>query len=217
MITRNKKVIAAICCGLMISGCSTINSYTGEKQTSDATIGAGIGAVSGAAIGALVGGGRGALIGGSLGALTGGLVGHSFDRENEELRQVLVGTGVQVRRSGDSIQLIMASDITFETNHADIRSDFYPILNSVAIVLGKYNKTSITITGFTDNVGSAAYNQQLSENRARSVGAYLVSQNISPNRLFTQGMGKRYPIATNATAAGRAMNRRVVINLRPLS
>lgn len=216
-VLRNKKVIAAFCSVLMISGCATMNPYTGETQTSDTAIGTGVGAVGGAAIGALVGGGRGALVGGALGALTGGLVGHTFDRENEELRQVLVGTGVQVRKYRDSIQLIMASDVTFDTNYADFRSDFYPTLNSVAIVLRKYNKTSITVTGFTDNVGSAAYNQQLSEHRAQSVGSYLVSQGISPNRLFTQGMGKRDPIAPNDSPAGRAMNRRVVITLRPIS
>lgn len=201
---------------LLLSGCSTVNPYTGQAQTSDATVGTGVGALGGAGIGALVGGGRGALIGGALGAVTGGLIGHSFDEENEELRQRLVGTGVQVQRQGNSIQLLMASDVTFNTNQAEVRSGFYPTLNSVAIVLKKYNKTSITITGYTDNVGGDAYNQSLSERRARSVGDFLVSQGVSGNRIFTQGMGKRDPMASNSSASGRAMNRRVVITLRPL-
>jgi len=202
---------------LLLSGCSSINPYTGQQQVSDTTIGTGVGAASGAVVGALVGGGRGAAIGGALGALTGGVIGHTFDDENAELRQRLVGTGVQVQNTGDSIQLLMASDVTFNTNQADVRSGFYPTLNSVAIVLKKYNRTSINITGYTDNVGGDAYNQNLSEQRARSVGDFLISQGISSNRIFTQGMGKRSPVASNATANGRSLNRRVIITLRPLA
>jgi outer membrane protein OmpA-like peptidoglycan-associated protein len=215
-LSRNHKLFATTLSIVILSGCTTVNPYTGEKQTSDSTIGTGIGAVSGAALGALVDGGRGALIGGALGAVTGGLVGHSLDQENEELRNILVGTGVQVHKVGNSIQLIMASDVTFDTNQADVRSNFYPTLNSVAMVLKKYNNNAITVTGYTDNVGNAAYNQVLSEHRAQSVGDYLVSQGIPANRIFTNGMGKRNPVASNATAQGRALNRRVVITLRPL-
>lgn len=201
----------------MLSGCSTINPYTGEKQINDTTIGAGIGTAGGAVFGALVGGRNGALIGGALGAMTGSVIGNIFDRENEELRQVLVGSGVQVRKVGNSIQLIMASDVTFDTNQADVRSGFYQTLDAVAIVFKKYNKNSITITGYTDNVGGDAYNQSLSEQRARSVGNYLISQGVPANRIFTNGMGKRNPMASNATTSGRAANRRVVITLRPIS
>ena len=157
-----------------------------------------------------------AVIGGGLGAVTGGLIGHSLDNENVELRKRLVGTGVQIRKESNSVQLVMASDVTFATNLDDIKSSFYPTLNSVAIVLKKYADTSITITGYTDSSGSIAYNQELSERRARSVGDYLISQGISANRIFTQGMGQRYPVATNNTKVGRALNRRVMITLRPL-
>lgn len=202
---------------ILLSGCTTINPYTGESQLSDTSKGVGIGTLGGAAIGAIADGGEGALIGGVVGALAGGVIGHSFDKQNEELRKALVGTGVQVRKVGESIQLNMASDVTFNTNESSIRSDFYPTLNSVAIVLKEYNNTSITITGFTDNVGGDAYNQMLSEHRAESVGNYLISQKISPNRIFTQGFGKRNPVASNQTSVGRTLNRRVVITLRPLS
>jgi outer membrane protein OmpA-like peptidoglycan-associated protein len=183
----------------------------------DSTKGAGLGALGGAAIGVLAGGGRGALIGGAIGALGGGLIGNNLDKQNTELRQRLVGTGVQVNQVGNEVQLVMASDVTFHTNQASINMGFYPTLDSVAIVVKKYNNTSITISGYTDNVGSSAYNQRLSEARAASVGDYLVSRGISPNRIFTQGFGKRYPVASNASPDGRAMNRRVVISLRPLS
>lgn len=211
------KVMSGVCAALVLSGCTTVNPYTGESRVNDASIGAGIGTASGAVLGALVGGSRGALIGGAIGATTGGLIGHSFDQENEELRQALVGTGVQVRKTDNGIQLVMASDVTFSTNQSAVRSGFYPTLNSVATVFKKYNNNTITITGYTDNVGNDAYNQTLSEERAQSVGDYLIAAGVPANRVFTNGMGKRNPMASNATAAGRAMNRRVVISLRPIS
>lgn len=211
------KLIAATLCAsfALLTGCSTVNPYTGQVQTSDATTGTAIGALGGAGLGAILGGGRGALIGGAVGAVTGGLIGNNMDRQNAELRNMLVGTGVQVERHGNSIDLIMASDVTFRTGSANINSDFFPVLDSVAVVLRKYNRENIVVTGFTDNVGNAGYNQILSENRAQSVGSYLVSQGIPPNRIFTQGRGKRDPIASNESPNGRAMNRRVVINLQP--
>jgi outer membrane protein OmpA-like peptidoglycan-associated protein len=212
---KTKLTLAALCVAMTLTGCTTTNPYTGQQQTSDATVGTGVGALTGAGIGGLVGGGRGALIGGAFGALTGGLIGNGMDRENAELRQQLVGTGVQVQQNGNYIQLVMASDVTFHTNQASVNADFYPVLDSVARILQKYNRNSIIITGYTDNVGGAGYNQGLSEDRAHSVGAYLISRGIYPNRIYTQGRGMRDPVASNATAAGRALNRRVVIELRP--
>lgn len=218
-IARHKKILfASIAVSLtLLSGCSSTNPYTGETQTSDATKGTTIGAIGGGVIGAIAGGGKGALIGGVIGGLGGGLIGNSMDKENAELRNTLQGTGVQVHQQGNSIQLVMASDVTFETGQASVRSNFYPTLNSVAIVVKKYDKTSIIVTGYTDNVGGDAYNQVLSENRAKSVGDYLVSQGVSPNRIVTEGRGKRDPLVSNNTAGGRSMNRRVVITLRPMS
>lgn len=219
LVHKNKKFFAllGISSALLLSGCSTINPYTGQQQASDATVGTGLGALGGAAIGAIAGGGRGALIGGAVGAVTGGLIGNAMDQENNELRHRLIGTGVQVEQHGNYIQLMMASDVTFKTGQSDVRDGFYPTLSSVAIVLNKYNRTNIVITGFTDNVGDASYNQSLSERRARSVGRFLMSQGVDPARVFSEGRGKRDPIASNATAEGRAMNRRVVITLRPAS
>lgn len=216
-ILKSKKIIGILCGSLMLGGCSSVNPYTGEKQVNDTTIGAGIGAASGAVVGALLGGERGAYIGGALGGVTGGVVGHTLDRENEELRQALAGSGVQVQKVGKTTQLIMASDVTFDTNQSAIRSSFYSTLNSVAIVFKKYDNNNIMITGYTDNVGADAYNQTLSEKRAQSVGDYLINQGVPSNRIFTNGLGERNPMASNGTASGRAQNRRVVITLRPIS
>jgi outer membrane protein OmpA-like peptidoglycan-associated protein len=213
---KNKIIIlsAIIAISSVLTSCTTIDPYTGEKKVSAATIGTGVGVAGGAIVGGLVGGGRGAAIGAAAGGVTGGVIGYSMDRQNQELLRRLVGTGVQVRRVRNTIRLVMASDVTFKFNSADINSKFYPTLNSVAIVLRKYTNTNIIISGYTDSIGSAAYNQRLSEHRAKSVGDYLVSQRINPNRIFTQGFGERRPVASNKTAQGRRLNRRVVITLR---
>jgi outer membrane protein OmpA-like peptidoglycan-associated protein len=204
-----------ITAAVLLAGCTSINPYTGQSRVNDTTKGAVIGGGAGAGIGALVGGTNGALIGAGVGTLAGSLVGYSLDKENEELRQVLVGTGVQVQKNGKEITLVMGSDVTFRTNSADINASFYPTLNSVAKVLRKYSNQNVIITGYTDNTGKPTYNQDLSARRAEGVGAYLVGQGISSNKLFTKGMGELNPIASNSTAAGRAKNRRVEITLRP--
>ena len=213
-VIRTKISLAAIGLSvILLNGCTTANPYTGANQMNDTSKGVGLGALGGAAIGAILDGGQGALIGGAIGALTGGVIGHSFDQENEELRRTLMGTGVQVQQVGNTIQLVMAADVTFDTNQAAIRSNFYPTLNSVAIVLKKYDDNNIAVSGYTDSVGGDAYNQVLSEQRAKSVADYLISQGISPRRFFTRGLGKRNPIASNNSAQGRALNRRVVLTL----
>ena len=217
MNRSNYKFIASMLLISFISGCSSINPYTGEKEINDTSIGTGVGAAGGAVVGALLGGGKGAAIGGILGAATGGIVGNIFDRENEELRQALVGSGVQVRRVGHTIQLVMAADVTFETNQANVQTNFYPTLNSITTIFKKYQDNTITITGYTDNTGSASYNLLLSEERAANVGSYLISRGVPPNRIFTKGRGRSNPIAPNTTARGRSLNRRVVINLRPIN
>lgn len=201
--------------GIVLSGCMGINPYTGEKEVSRTAIGAGAGAAGGAILGGLIGGGRGVAIGAAAGGVTGGVVGNIMDRQRAELRRELQGTGVQVKQVGNDIQLVMASDVTFKTDSADINSRFYPPLNSVAKVVKKYSATNLIVSGYTDSTGTAVYNQKLSEQRAHNVGTYLISQGVNKNRIFTQGFGERYPVASNATAQSRYLNRRVVITLRP--
>lgn len=212
------KIIAVYLTASMVtlSGCSTINPYTGEKEVSRTTIGSGIGAAGGAILGGIFGGGKGALIGAAAGSLVGGVSGNYMDRQDAELRKDLVGTGVQIKKQNNNIQLSMASDITFRLNSADINARFYKTLRSVATVLKKYDRTNIMIAGFTDTTGTTAYNQVLSEKRANSVGDFLISQGVNSDRVFPSGFGERDPIASNASEQGRAKNRRVVITLRPI-
>ena len=217
LMTIAKISVAGALVAMAVSGCTTVNPYTGQQQTSKTTLGGIGGALGGAILGAAVDGGRGAAVGALAGGALGSVVGNTMDRQDRELRRVLQGTGVQVRRTRQGVQLVMRSDVVFARSSANIKARLYPTLNSVARVLRHYGNTNIVVSGFTSNTGTAAYNQNLSERRAASVGAYLEGQGIDPHRVFTQGFGERYPVASNATARGRALNRRVVITLRQMS
>lgn len=207
---------------LLATACTTLDPYTGEQRTAKATSGAAIGAVAGAAIGALSGSSsrerrERALIGAGVGGLSGAAVGGYMDRQEAELREKLQGTGVSVTRSGDDIILNMPGNITFAVNSADLRSDFFEVLDSVAIVAERFDKTLVEVTGHTDSTGAASYNQQLSERRAQTVGRYLQGRGVDGRRVATAGYGEDYPIADNGTSAGRDANRRVELTLVPLT
>lgn len=206
-----------------LTACTTQDPYTGEQKTSKATYGAAIGAAAGALGGALIGGGTGsdrrnrALIAGGVGALAGGGIGYYMDQQEAELTRQLRSTGVSVTRVGDNIILNMPGNVTFASNSPDINAKFYDVLNSVALVLKKYDKTLIDVTGHTDSTGSAELNRKLSQARAESVASYLISQGTDSRRFLVRGVGPSQPIATNDTPEGRAQNRRVEIKLTPLT
>jgi len=222
MFRYSVKMVAFLMCILfVVSACSTVNPYTEEKQASKLAIGAGIGAASGAVIGLISSDSknrqRNVLIGAGVGALAGGSVGYYMDVQEAKLRERLRNSGVSVTRSGDQIILNMPGNVTFQTNSSDINAGFYDVLNSVAIVLNEYKKTTVDVVGHTDNVGADSYNQTLSERRARSVAEYLVSQKVLAERLLIAGRGESQPIASNSTPEGRAQNRRVTIQINPIT
>jgi len=207
---------------LSVAGCYTYDPYTGEKKVSDTTKGAGIGAAAGAVVGLLTGGDaaahrKNALIAAGVGALAGGAIGNYMDRQEANLRHDLAGTGVSVTRIGDNITLNMPGNITFKSGSAELDPSFYKVLNSVNVVVKKYNKTVVEVAGHTDSTGAAEYNQKLSERRANSVAQYLESQGLANNRVVTVGAGESRPVADNATPEGRQANRRVELTLTPLT
>lgn len=215
----HRLVVAALVC-LSLTACETLQTedpYTGEKQVSKTVVGAGIGAVGGAVVGGIAGGRKGALIGAGVGAIAGAGVGYYMDQQEAKLREKLRGTGVSVTREGDNIILNMPGNVTFKTNSSDISADFYPVLESVSVVLNEYEKTYVDVVGHTDSTGSVEYNQRLSERRAESVARYLESQKVIPERIKTIGAGEMDPVATNDTPEGRALNRRVEITLAPVT
>ncbi len=209
-----KKLVSVCALTALLSGCATVNPYTGESQTAKSTWGTAIGATAGALIGSTQSS-EGALIGALAGGAVGGGVGYYLDVQAAELRAELVSTGVQVVEESDSIRLIMPGNITFKTDSADINSSFYPVLNSVAKVLKKYSNSTVLVSGHTDSTGSAEYNLNLSRERAASVASYLQGQGIKASRFEVMGLGSSNPIASNATAAGRTQNRRVEIKIIP--
>lgn len=216
-----KKFVLLALAATYLSACTTTDPYTGEQKMSNtaggAMIGAGLGALGGLAVGGRGHGKRdAALIGAGIGALAGGAIGSYMDNQEAELRAQLQGTGVSVTRQGDRIILNMPSNITFPTDQDQVLPPFYPTLNSVAIVLKKFNRTLVDVNGHTDSTGSLQHNQDLSQRRAESVLNYLGSQGVDPRRMSAMGFGPSQPIATNATPEGRAQNRRVEVSISPL-
>lgn len=216
-----KKVALVALAATYLSACTTTDPYTGEQKVSNTAGGAAIGAGMGAVAGLLIGNNpvqrrNAALIGAGVGALAGGAIGNYMDNQESELRAQLQGTGVSVSRVGDRIVLNMPSNVTFATDRDQVIPPFYPTLDSVAIVLRKFDKTLIDVDGHTDSVGNAGYNMDLSNRRANSVANYLASRGVDQRRMSAMGYGLERPIASNATEMGRAQNRRVEIAISPL-
>jgi outer membrane protein OmpA-like peptidoglycan-associated protein len=225
-VTTMKKQITTliIASALILNGCTTFDAYTGEEKTSSTAKGAGIGATSALLLSYISNRNKSSserkkrmLRDAGIGAIVGGGIGYYMDTQEARLRKQLRGTGVSVKRDGNNINLIMPSNITFALDGRNLNSKFYPVLNSVSLVINEFNKTTVMVSGHTDSTGSNAYNQRLSEDRARSVADYLVNKKVVPARLDVAGFGEKYPIATNKTKQGRSLNRRVEITLLPIT
>ncbi|ALN57982.1 outer membrane protein, OmpA family [Lysobacter enzymogenes] len=238
MKTPFKLAIAAATVTALLAGCATGGGgyYGGQQQPypgdpnqpqqqqggmSKTQKGALIGALAGVAAGLLSGNDaterrQRALIGAGVGGLAGGAIGNYQDRQERALRERMQGTGVDVIRQGDNITLNMPSNITFAFNSANLDPKFDPVLDNVASTLNEYNQTIVEVAGHTDSIGGDAVNQRLSEQRAASVGNYLMSKGLVRDRFILTGAGKTRPIASNDTEAGRAQNRRVEITLVPV-
>lgn len=226
MFTPSRLILAATLAALM-TGCASQNPYDNSQSSGTQSSGGmsktakygGLGALAGAVAGAAIdhdNRGKGALIGAAVAGAAGAGYGYYVDKQEAELRRSMEGTGVQVERQGDTIQLIMPGNITFATDSAEIASSFYSPLNNLATSFRQYNQNSIEIVGHTDSTGSHQYNMSLSQRRAQSVASYLTAQGVDASRLSTRGAGPDQPVASNASADGRAQNRRVEVTLRPL-
>ncbi|HKA39340.1 MAG TPA: OmpA family protein [Burkholderiales bacterium] len=214
--------VAAALAAMLAVGCQTTDPFTGEQKTSSATYGAIIGAGAGAVVGMISGNDskqrkKRALIGAGVGALAGGAVGAYMDKQEDELRRVMRDSGVTVTRKGEDIVLNMPGNITFRTDSADLNAQFFKVLDGVAQVAKKYDKTIIEVAGHTDSTGDAGYNRQLSQRRADSVARYLTSRGVADTRLMTAAGGEEHPVASNTTEQGRAANRRVEVTIAPLT
>jgi outer membrane protein OmpA-like peptidoglycan-associated protein len=202
---------------LVAAGCSQPMTRT-QKGVA---VGAGTGAAVGAGLGQLIGGDtEGTLIGAGIGAALGGTAGGFFanymEKQEMAMRQQLAGVeGASIQRDAEVLAVTFKSDVLFDINSYTVKPGGYDELQRVAGVLNNYPQTTIQIAGHTDSTGSEQYNMQLSRQRAESVKNALVGYGVAPMRLLTVGYGETKPIASNATEAGRQMNRRVAITITP--
>lgn len=194
-----------------LAGCANMS----ETQKTTGT-GAAIGAVAGGVIGASTGDRKTAATGAAIGAAVGAGGGYMWSRhmakQKAEMEQATQGTGVSVSQTADNqLKLDIPSDVSFDTNRYDIKSNLRPILDRFATTLNQNPVTTVTIIGHTDSTGTDAINNPLSVNRAAATRDYLVARGVSTNRIAIDGRGSREPIADNSTYDGRATNRRVEV------
>ena len=204
---------------LALAGCEAPNPYA---YPNDPNARAKNGAITGALIGAGAGAilGRGdtagqAIAGAALGALIGGAVGNSLDQQAADLRRQIGDSRIIIINQGNNLIVRMPEDILFATNSDRVRAPLRNDLQAVAENLLNYPGSTIQVIGHTDDTGTAQYNLGLSQRRAGAVAGVLIGDGVPPQRIQTIGEGESNPIASNATAAGRAQNRRVDIIIRP--
>ncbi|HRF30954.1 MAG: OmpA family protein [Azonexus sp.] len=207
-------LLAALFVASQMAGCANMD----ETQRTTAT-GAAVGAVAGALLGGVTAGGNktksaatGAAIGAALGAGGGYLWSRHMQEQKAAMEQATQGTGIGVTQTADNqLKLDIPSDLSFDSGRYDIKPALHAVLDRFATTLNQNPVTTVRVVGHTDNVGSDAVNNPLSVNRAAATRDYLVSRGVAGNRIAIDGRGSREPIADNATAAGKARNRRVEI------
>lgn len=178
------------------------------------------GAVTGAVIGGVLGASREgsddleqAAAGAVIGGILGGAVGSVLDAQARELRGDLSGN-IGVIRQGNQLIVRMPQDLLFATDSASLSPTLRGDLRILANSLLEYPSTVVDVVGHTDNTGTAAYNQDLSERRASAVAGELRAGGVPSGRIRAYGLGEDQPVASNLTPEGRQQNRRVDIVIR---
>ncbi|HEV7476146.1 MAG TPA: OmpA family protein [Burkholderiales bacterium] len=221
-----KSYIALTVAAAVLSGCAAGGPGFGQdnRPFTNTESGILIGAASGAVLGAVAyksNRSRGAVIGAIGGGIAGGAVGSYMDKQKQDLekslaQEIQAGHARIDKMPNDVVRITMTNQTAFETDSSTIKQGFNPTMDKVADVVLRYGKTTLTVVGHTDNVGSNDYNQKLSERRAHSVAEYLESKRVNGMRLALAGKGETQPIASNASETGRQANRRVEIYVEPV-
>ncbi len=208
----------AVAALLATSACVT-DPNTGERKVSRTAIGGGGGALVGLILGGLIGGPTGRIVGAGIGGVAGGVIGYKMDQQIKELKEQTAGSGVDVTEAdnGKAILVNLPDGVTFDVGSATLKPQFRDTLDKIARSMVQYPDSLIDVYGHTDSTGSDAYNQTLSDNRARTVAEYLSMRGVSAARIRSRGFGETMPVADNATEDGRARNRRVEIKIVPVS
>ena len=216
----NRLGAAALAASLLATTACTTNPETGNQRLSKTAIGAAVGTLGGYLAGNVIGGRRDRtekIVGAGIGALAGAAVGQYMDRQERELRRQTAGTGIDVVRQGDELQLNMPSGVTFATNSYTIDPQFRGTLDEVARTLASYEQTLIDVRGHTDSTGGDRINVPLSQNRAQAVASYLTSRGVQQARIETRGFASSEPVGDNNTESGKQANRRVEIKIVPVT
>jgi len=217
-------LISILAVSIAVSGCASDGGGLGSRPLTSMESGALIGAVGGAVVGAVAyrqNRTKGAVVGAVGGGLAGGAVGAYMDSQKRDLeknlsREIQADQARVEKLPNDVVRITMTSHTAFDTDSTQIKPDFHSTMDKLADVVVRYGKTTLTIVGYTDNVGSNEYNQKLSERRALSVAQYFESRRVNPLRLATSGKGESQPLASNSSEGGRQANRRVEIYLEPV-
>ena len=218
-----KRYVVVVAVSMAFAGCADMQRPSGrplESMETGILVGAGVGAALGA-VAYHQNRSRGALIGAIGGGLAGAAVGSYMDSQKRDLeknlsQEIQSGEARVEKLPNDVVRITMTSHTAFDTDSVSIKPAFHSTLDKLADVVVRYGKTSLTVVGHTDNVGSDQYNQKLSERRAVSVAQYFESRHVSPLRLATLGKGEGEPVASNNTESGRSANRRVEIYVEPV-
>jgi outer membrane protein OmpA-like peptidoglycan-associated protein len=209
---RSRSVALLLACSAVAWGLAGCESMSEREQGT--AKGAAIGAVGGAIIGSATGGkaGKGAVVGGVVGAVAGNLWTKRMQDKQRAMEQATRGTGVDVVRTADNqLKLNIPADYSFDVGRAAVKPDMAGLLNQFAHGLDAGMR--VQVVGHTDNTGSQALNNALSLERAESVREHLQRQGLPASRIGVAGRGENQPVADNASAEGRARNRRVEIFL----
>jgi len=183
--------------------CSSVN-----KTEKGGAVGAGAGAILGGIIGSLSGHvGMGALIGAAVGGGAGAVIGHKMDKQAAEIQKDL--PTAKVERVGEGIVIEFSDKVLFSIGKSSLSAASKASLDKLYTLLAKYPDTNIEIQGHTDNTGTPAINQKLSQQRADAVTSYLVASGINASRITSKGYGQDSPQYDNSTADGRSQNRNV--------
>lgn len=216
-MNRVSKVLCVVPVLIALGACAT------DDPNKRAKTGAGIGAVVGAILGHQIDDDHNSskVVGAAAGAIIGGAVGGYMDKQQRDFEEALAEeeerNALEIERlKDDTLKLSLNSEVSFDFGKDEVKSAFYPTLDKLSDVINKYDRTVVHVVGHTDSVGGDGFNQQLSERRAQSVADYMVTRDVQVSRLLTEGRGEYEPRDTNETEAGRALNRRVEIFLKPI-
>ncbi|MEY3005207.1 MAG: hypothetical protein RLZZ491_2383 [Pseudomonadota bacterium] len=211
-----KLVVLAAASALTLTGCVSNSAQPMGQRTQ-----------SGAIIGGMLGGflgatnndsnpGLGAVVGAATGALAGGAIGAALDRQAQDLRGTLANDQIMIQNTGRELIVTMPDGILFDIDSAAIRASLQSDIRALARNLQQYPDTNVNVLGHTDNTGSAAYNEDLSARRAQAVAGVLLEEGVAPWRVRALGRGEDDPVASNLTAEGRQLNRRVEVIITPI-